>query len=269
MIAADARGTVVFGMYLLGIIVAVLVGLVLSRTALSEEEPSPLVMVMPEFRLPNARTVWMLVWLRTKAFVQGAGTTILVASMAVWLLLAIPVGGGDFTDTEVGDSAFGIVAKGVAPALDPAGFGEWEHSGALLTGFVAKEVVVSTMAQLHVVEAEEVAVEAPGLGGDIAEIGRGFVDASADTVKAIPGVVGLDFFDLEDDSDTRLQTAVRDSFEESSGGKGALAALAFMVFVLLYTPCMAAVGAFRHEFGTKWMWVSVIGQFVMNRFNLL
>ncbi|MDJ0499139.1 MAG: ferrous iron transport protein B [Acidimicrobiia bacterium] len=261
---AEAKSTVVFGMYVLGIMVAVLIGLLLSRTALREEEPTPFVMVMPEFRLPNARTVWMLVWQRTMAFVKGAGTTILLASMAVWLLLAIPVGGdGGFADTEVEESAFGVVAEGFAPVLEPAGFGEWEQSGALLSGFVAKEVVVSTMAQLYAVDGGDEAAGDPGFVEDLSEIGSSFVDATLDTFKAIPGVVGLDFVDLEDEGDTALQTAVRDSFEQSSGGYGSLAALAFMVFVLLYTPCMAAVGAFRHEFGTKWMWVSVIGQFLI------
>jgi ferrous iron transport protein B len=95
------------------------------------------------------------------------------------------------------------------------------------------------------------------------DIGSSFVGAGADTLKAIPGVVGLDFFDLESDGDTALETAVRGSFETGSGSRGQLAAVAFMVFVLLYTPCMSAVGAFRHEFGTRWMWVSVVGQFVI------
>ena len=198
---------------------------------------------------------------RTMAFVKGAGTTILIASMAVWLLLAIPVGGGgSFADTEVEDSAFGVVSKGFAPVLEPAGFGEWEQAGALLTGFVAKEVVVSTMAQLYSVDSEPDAEGDTTFVDDLSKIGTTFFAAGEDTLRALPGVVGLDFVDLEDESDSALQSAVRESFEASSGGKGALAALAFMVFVLLYTPCMAAVGAFRHEFGTKWMWVSVIGQ---------
>jgi ferrous iron transport protein B len=257
---ADAKGVVVFGMYLLGILVAVLVGFLLSRTALREDEPTQFVMVMPEFRLPNVRTVSTLVWQRTKAFIKGAGTVILMASMAVWLLLAIPLDGGSFSDTAVEESAFGVVSKGVAPVMDPVGFGAWEQTGALMTGFVAKEVVVSTMAQLYGTEGEDKAESTPGFVEDLSEIGTGFIAASVDTLKAIPGVFGLDFFDLGDGSDTTLQTAVRDSFEESSGGRGPLAALAFMVFVLLYTPCMAAVAAFRHEFGTKWMWVSVTGQ---------
>ena len=132
-----------------------------------------------------------------------------------------------------------------------------------MSGFVAKEVVVSTMSQLYNAEAEDTDGDAPGFVDDLSSIGSSFLAAGDDTLRALPGVIGLDFVDLEDDTDSALQTAVRESFERSSDGKGALAALAFMVFVLLYTPCMAAVGAFRHEFGTKWMWVSVIGQFVI------
>ena len=73
-------------------------------------------------------------------------------------------------------------------------------------------------------------------------------------------MIGLDFLDLGSQTETELQSAVRASFDESSGGKGRLAALGFMVFVLLYTPCIAAVSAFRQEFGTRWMWVSILGQ---------
>jgi len=251
---------VVFTMYVLGILVAVLIGFLLSRTALREEDPSAFVMVMPEFRLPNLRTVWILVRQRTGSFIKGAGTTILLASIAVWLLLAIPLAGtGGFADTEVEDSAFGLVSKGVAPTLEPLGFGEWQQSGALLSGFVAKEVVVSTMSQLYVGD-EVAAAGEPGVLEDVRQIGSSFVESGEATLRAIPGVVGLDFLDLENESPTELESAVRASFESSSGGHGGLAALAFMVFVLLYTPCIAAVSAFRQEFGTRWMWVSVFGQ---------
>ncbi len=260
---AGRESTVVFAMYLLGIGVAAVVGAVLSRTALRESEPSQFLMVMPEFRLPNARTVWSLVRLRTWEFIKGAGTVILVASMAVWLLLAIPLGGGGFADTDVDDSLFGGVSQAVSPVMEPLGFGEWEQTGALLTGFVAKEVVVSTMAQLYSVEDSDDGNDDAGFLDDLGSIGSGFVDATVDTLRAVPGVIGIDFLDLEDESSTALQDAIRESFETSSNGRGALAGLAFLVFVLLYTPCMAAVAAFRQEFGTRWMWVSVIGQFVI------
>ncbi len=261
---AGWRSTVVFAMYLLGIAVAVLIGLLLSKTVLRESEPAPFIMILPEFRLPNARTVWALVTQRTRAFVKGAGTVILAASIAVWFLLAIPLGGGGgFGDTDVEHSAFGGVSKAVAPVLAPVGFGDWEQSGALLSGFVAKEVVVSTMAQLYVVEENTTETASAGFGDDLRHIGTSFVTAAGDTLRAVPGVVGLHYVDLQDDSSTGLQSAIRSSFDRGSGGHAALAGLAFLVFVLLYTPCMATVAAFRHEFGTRWMWVSVVGQFVV------
>ena len=147
--------------------------------------------------------------------------------------------------------------------LEPLGFGEWEQSGALWTGFIAKEVVVSTMAQLYSVDLTEEEIVESSFGKDLREIGSSFLNASVDTLKAIPGVIGIDFFDLTDESSTDLQEAIRTSFEESSGGHGQLAALAFMVFVLLYTPCVASVAAFRQEFGAKWALVSVFGQFAI------
>jgi len=261
---AGQRSTVVFSMYLLGIAVAALIGLILSRTVLRESEPAPFVMVLPEFRLPNARTVWALTRQRTWTFIKGAGTIILAASIVVWFLLAIPSGGGGgFADTPVEDSAFGGISKVIAPALKPLGFGEWEQSGALLTGFVAKEVVVSTMAQLYAVEDTAEEETSDGFGDDLREIGTSFVGAAADTLRAIPRVVGLNYVDLEDDSSSHLQSTIRSSFDKSSHGHGALAGMAFLVFVLLYTPCMAAVAAFRQEFGARWMWVSVIGQSVV------
>jgi ferrous iron transport protein B len=256
---AAHSGTVVFSMYLLGVLVAVVVGLALGRTMLRDDDPAPFVMVLPDYRLPNVRTVWTLVKRRTWAFIRGAGTMILAASIAVWALLAIPVGGGSFGDTEVEDSAFGTVAGAAAPLLRPLGLGEWEQTGALMSGFVAKEVVVSTMGQLYGGVPEGDAAS-PSLGEDLRGIGTGFFDATVGTLRAIPGIIGLDFTHVEDQTPTAVDVRIRDSFDGSSGGRGALAALAFMVFVLLYTPCMAAVAAFRHEFGTRWMLVSVFGQ---------
>lgn len=260
---AGSSGSVVFAMYLLGIGVALLVGVLLSHTMLRESDPVPFVMVLPEFRMPSGRTVWALVKRRTWAFIEGAGTLILIASVAVWVLLAIPLDGGSFGDTEVENSAFGGIARASSTAMEPLGFGEWEQSGALLSGFVAKEVVVSTMNQLYGGTGPADTTSDPGFTSDVAEIGSSFVAASLDTIRTIPGLVGLDFAAVEDETSSQVDVRIRDSFEEASDGHGTLAALAFMVFVLLYTPCMAAVGAFRHEFGTRWMLLSVTGQLVI------
>jgi ferrous iron transport protein B len=80
-------------------------------------------------------------------------------------------------------------------------------------------------------------------------------------LKATPGIIGIDLTDADEaEEPSSLMASIRTSFEESSGGRGSAAALAFLVFVLLYTPCMAAVAAIRQETGTRWMWLSIFGQ---------
>lgn len=201
----------------------------------------------------------------SSSFVRKAWTIILATSIVVWLLIAIPVSGqGDFAETDIDDSAFAAVSGAVAPVFAPLGFGSWESSGALVTGFVAKEVVISTMGQIYGLDEAEEAGEPTTFGEDLGEIVTSFGVAAIDTLKSIPLIVGINLFGEEaEEEPSALMQAVRDGFEETSGGHGALAALAFMVFVLLYTPCMVATAAARQEFGNRWMWVSVIGQFVL------
>lgn len=260
-------GQVIFGLYLTGIVVAIGMGMLLRRTLFRNQPAAPFVLELPPYRLPTARGVWRQMWERTAGFLRKAWTIILVTSVGVWLLLAVPVGGaGRFAATPVDQSAFAAVAGALTPAFAPLGFGSWETSGALVTGFVAKEVVVGTLIQTYAVEepaAEETAAPAT-VGEDLLEIVTGFGAAAGDALRAIPGIVGITFGEAEEEAaPDGLATAIRSGFTASSGGHGALAALAFLVFVLLYTPCMVAVAAARHEFGNRWMWVSVVGQFVV------
>ena len=255
-------GLIVFSMYLLGIVVAMAVGAILRRSVLRGGEAAPTIMELPPYRLPTIRSIWFHTWGRTRSFLRGAGTIILVTSVVVWLAMAIPVGGtGTFADTDVDDSAFAVAAGAVAPALAPLGFGSWEASGALLSGFVAKEVIIGTMAQVYGVEEHTASESEVPVLRDVSEIVVGFGGAAVDTVKAVPAIVGIDLGGSdEEETQGDLAIAIDAGFEESSDGHGALAALAFMVFVLLYTPCMAAIAAQRHELGTRWMWGSVVGQ---------
>ena len=255
-------GLIVFSMYLLGIVVAMGVGAILRRSVLRGGEAAPTIMELPPYRLPTVRSIWFHTWGRTRSFLRGAGTIILVTSVVVWLAMAIPVGGtGTFADADVDDSAFAAAAGAVAPALSPLGFGSWEASGSLMAGFVAKEVIISTMAQVYGVEEDTASESEVPVLEDVSEIVVGFGRAAVDTVKAVPAIVGIDLRESdEEEIQGDLAIAIDAGFEESSGGHGALAALAFMVFVLLYTPCMAAIAAQRHELGTRWMWGSVLGQ---------
>ncbi len=260
----DSSGAVIFWLYITGIVTAIVVGMVLKNTLFKGKEQSLFVMELPPYRVPTLKGIWFHVWERTSAFVRKAWTIILATSVAIWALTAIPVGGGAFADTEVDDSAFATVSRAVAPIFKPLGFGEWEASGSLITGFVAKEVVVGTMAQIYKVEEAEEEAESTTFFEDVGEVMTSFASATWDTIKSVPLIVGVDLFEGEEEEDpTELMMAVEAGFERSSDGHGALASVAFMVFVLLYTPCMVAVAAARQELGSKWMWVSVIGQFVL------
>jgi len=267
----ENASSVIFGMYLLGILTAILLGIILKNTLFKGKEESTFVMELPPYRLPTLRSIWFHMWERTYSFVRKAWTFIMATSIVLWLLMAIPVqGGGSFAETDVSDSAFAIASGVISPVLKPLGFDSWQASSALLSGFVAKEVVVSTMSQVYAVEDAEVAAEPTPFFTDVGEIITSFVGATGDTLKALPLLVGINLFDEEEvEEPTALMQAVRDGFEKSSGGHGALAALAFMVFVLIYTPCMVAVAAERQELGSKWTWFSVIGQLILAWFMAL
>jgi ferrous iron transport protein B len=261
-------GLVIFGLYMTGIVAAVGIGVLMRHTVFRSEPPAPFVLELPPYRLPTPRGVWRQMWERTASFLRKAWTIILATSVVVWLLLAIPVGGdGSFADTPVDQSAFAAVSGAVTPIFAPLGFGSWETSGALVTGFVAKEVVVGTLIQTYAVEEAAVEEEAvpTTFGEDLLGIVTSFGTAVSDALRAIPGIVGITFGEAEEEEAPvdGLSAAIQSGFAASSGGHGALAALAFLVFVLLYTPCMVAVAASRHEFGNRWMWLSVVGQFAI------
>ncbi len=258
-------GLVVWGMYMLGIATAVVLGIILKQTLFKGKEQAPFILELPPYRLPTVRNIWTLMWERTASFVKKAWTVIMATSIVIWVLLALPAGGdGSFAATEVEQSSFAMISKGIAPVFEPLGFGSWEASGSLVTGFVAKEVVISTMAQVYGADADEAAAEPTTVVEDLQGIVSSLGTAVWDALKAIPGIVGIDIAGAEEeDEPSSLMSAIRTSFETSSGGHGALAALAFLVFVLLYTPCMVAVAAERQELGMRWTWVSIIGQLVL------
>ncbi len=259
-------GWVIFGLYLTGVVMAVVVGAILQKTLFRNQPPSPFVLELPPYRVPAWRTVWSQMWSRTASFVQKAWTIIFATSIVIWFLLAIPVRGeGQFAQAEMDQSAFALVAGGISPIFAPLGFGNWESSGALITGFVAKEVVVTTMLQTYHLDTGDAEEAAPTtFGEDVAGIFTSFGAAVVDALKVIPQMVGVNLTAAEAEEEAAPEgfaPAIQASFAASSGGHAGLAALAFLVFVLLYTPCMVATAAARHEFGTRWMWVSIVGQF--------
>ncbi len=216
-------GTVVFGMYLLSIGLVVGVGLLLRRTLWRSMLAEPLLLDLPPYQRPTARVTWSVTWTRLQGFLRTAGGIIVATVCVVWLLQSVPVRGGhEVGATPVGDSAYAAVAGSIAPVFGPAGFGQWESAGALVTGFVAKEAVISSWAQTYA------AIDGSGTADEV-----------------------------------RLAEAIQRDFEASSGGHGRAAALAFMVFLLAYTPCVATLAAQRREIGLRWSGFGVVLQLVI------
>lgn len=263
-------GQLAFSLYLVGIAAALLTGLAFSRLVYRNQPPQPFVLEMPPYRWPRPRGVARQVWARTRGFIRNAGTLILACAVVLWLLLALPANLdlSAFNAVEAGESVFGTASQLVAPALAPAGFGDWRAAGALITGLVAKEVVIGTMSQVYAVEAAEdgPAAAAPTLAEDVGAIARSLGEAAVltaqEAINIVPRTVNLlpgaavseaDLLGRGDTSEdtTALGAALRAAFTP-------LAAVAFLVFVLLYVPCMATVGAMRQEFGGRWALYQVV-----------
>lgn len=143
-------GTVVFIMYLASVALLVLVGLALRSTLWRRMGTEPLLLDLPPYQRPTARLTAAVTWVRLRGFLRTASGIIVATVCLVWLMQAIPVqGGAGFGHVPVGQSLYAAAARTVAPALAPAGFGDWRTSSALMVGFVAKEAVVSSWAQTY------------------------------------------------------------------------------------------------------------------------
>ena len=151
-------GIVMISLYLLGIVAGVVTALV-SRLFHGHKDSTPFVMELPVYRIPRARNVWHLLWDKTKDFIQRAFTVIFVATIIIWLLQSF-----DFRFNFVEDSSRSILAwlAGlIAPVFSPLGLGDWRIVTALISGFLAKESVVSTMEVLGVTAALTAATAVP------------------------------------------------------------------------------------------------------------
>ena len=185
---------VMIALYFTGILVGIIAAKLLGATAF-RGNPVPFVMELPNYRFPSAKSVWQLCWDKAKDFLTRAFTIIFVATIIVWFLQTFDTRLNLVTDSA--NSLLATVGTVLAPLFAPLGFGDWRVSTALITGFIAKESVISTLGILT------------GAGTDV-------------TVEALGS----------------LFTTVT--------------AASFLVFTLLYTPCVAAISAVKRELGSGW-----------------
>lgn len=244
---------VLWGLYALGVFIAAIVGIIFSRTIFKQRRETSFVIELPSYQLPSLRSLWDQIAARIGKFIRNAGTVILAASVVIWLLLNMPWG-----VTKLDESWFGQVGKSIAPVLRPAGFGNWESAGSLVSGLVAKEIVISTMSQIYIGEGRHDAdIKESNFIQDLADIGTGFIQATGEAGKQLLELLtpGIPLFEETDPvtEDTQLGSALQQVFTP-------LTALAFLVFVLLYVPCVATLGTIRSEFGWRWALFAAVWQ---------
>ena len=237
-------GTVLWSLYILGIVLAVAMGCLFKKTLFRGEAPV-FIMELPPYRMPTVKNLLIHTWEKGKHYLIKAGTWILAISVFVWFGLNMPWG----VESKK-DSYLGIASQTIAPVFSPLGFGTWEAAASLLTGVVAKEIVVSTMGQVYIPESNEENQEAPSFGEELREIGLSFASAFGNAAKNVFSTFGVATMSEEEDEETAgLKSIIAKAFTP-------LSAYAFMAFVLLYLPCFIVLVALRHEFGT-WKWAGV------------
>ncbi|MDZ4991424.1 ferrous iron transport protein B [Clostridium perfringens] len=197
----DNASMVVASLYILGILVAFILGLVFKNTLFKKDE-EPFIIELPEYKVPEVRSVLAQLWDKSKSFLKKAGTIIFAMSVVIWFLQSFNFGG---MVEDITHSFLYNIGSFIAPIFAPLGFGDWQASVSLLTGLMAKETIISTMEVIY----------------------------KGDLVHMLP-----QFFT-------------------------AISAYSFMVFVLLYTPCISVVGVMKKEYGGKFTILSVIFQFVV------
>lgn len=189
----DRAALVMILLYSAGICAGILASLALNRVAFKGNS-IPFVMELPNYRLPSLKSVLLLMWDKAKDFIQRAFTVIFLATLLVWFLQTFDMRLNVVTDSA--DSLLAMAGRVIAPLFAPLGFGDWRISTALITGFTAKEAVVSTMGVLM----------KTSMSGLSSALGNYFTPASA---------------------------------------------ASFLIFTLLYTPCVAAVASIRREMGSR------------------
>ncbi len=199
---AKRTALVMMGLYVFGILVGLLCAMVLKRTAFRGSS-MPFMMELPNYRFPSAKSVMLLMWDKAKDFVQRAFTIIFVATLLIWFLQTFDTRFNVVSDS--GESMLAMIGKWIAPLFGPLGFNDWRATTALISGFTAKEAVVSTLGVL-----------------------------TGSTMVNLSETLGQIFTPVS--------------------------AVSFLVFTLLYTPCVAAVATIRRELGSA---VKTVGVVVM------
>ncbi|AXV36881.1 MAG: ferrous iron transport protein B [Methanobacteriaceae archaeon] len=215
------QGWVIFSLYVLGIIVAIIMAAIFKKT-IFKGMSAPFVMELPPYRLPTLKGALIHMWERGVLFLRKAGTIILAVSIIIWVLSSLPIG----VEYASQESVTGQIGTALSPVFEPLGFGEWQATVAIIYGFLAKEVVVSTFGILY------------GIGEESSDESASSEEAPAEETSAEE--------ETAPEEDPGFIAAIQELFTP-------LSAYAFMVFVLLYIPCLATLAVIKRE-TNSWKW---------------
>ena len=245
--------SVVFSLYLLGIVVAILTGLLLKYTIM-RGEASPFVMELPVYHVPHLKSLLLQTWQRLKGFVLRAGKVIVIASIFIGALNSFSFSGKAVDN--INDSALASVSKVLTPVLSPMGVqpDNWQATVGLVTGAMAKEVVVGTLNTLYT--AEHITNETfdaasfnlfDELGGAVKETWQGLKDTFSISVLSNPIEASK--------GDGEMGVSSMGVMSTKFGS--AISAYSYLIFVLLYVPCVSVMGAIARETSRNWMTFSI------------
>lgn len=257
----------VFLLYIVGILVAILTGFALKRTLLAGSTAGPAVIELPRYHLPTLRNVMLRTWDRLQVFVRGAGKVIVLMVMVLSVLSAVSRD-GSFGEVEIEDSLLADVGRAITPAFTPMGIEEdnWPATVGIFTGLLAKEAVVGTLDSLYgALAAADAAAVAGAQGAVEEEIAFSLLGGLAEAAATVPENLGdvaaglLDPLGIVIGDVSELEAAA-EAQEVATGTFGAMVerfdgqvgAFAYLLFVLLYFPCFAAMGAIYRELGLGW-----------------
>lgn len=245
---------IVFGLYLLGIGLAIFTGWVF-RKQMFPAEITPSFQEMPAYHVPVARNILLTTWFRLKGFTFRAGKTIVIVVIALSFLNSLGTD-GSFGNEDSGESVLSVIGKAITPAFAPLGIQEdnWPATVGLFTGMFAKEAIVGTLDALYTESESEADAGAPDLLGAAGEaftsIGTEFI-ALADTLT---DPLGISIGDVSDAEAVAEEQEVQGSTLTNMANLfvSPFAAFCYLVFILLYAPCVAVLGAVNKEAGWRW-----------------
>ena len=254
----ESAGTLVFGIYLTGIVIALIYGLLLRHTVFMGKE-STFIMELPPYHLPKVRNLFRHAWLRLKEFVFRAGKVVLIMVTVLGFMGSVGTD-GSFGNDNNEKSVLSAVGTVITPVFEPFGVerDNWPASVALFTGLFAKEAIVGTLNSLYAIEGTgDVAGEAGALATADADEGFSLKSTVKEALVSIPANLVEVFTSIAN------PLGVKDAIEESEGAGnegayktmqahfnlGRFQVLAYLLFILLYVPCLAAMGTAFRELG--------------------